>query len=299
MKVLAAIVTYNRCNLLERCLYHIQNQSRKPDEVIVINNGSTDNTESFLKKNNIKHINQSNKGSSGGWHKAIDYSLDNKFDSIWLMDDDGYPEKQALQKLIENFKSSFSCISSLVVDETNHAKLVFPMPYLSESKYFRIFFSIFKFRNYKLLHNKKNKFYNFCHLFNGALIKTQTIAQIGNVNINYFLYGDEVDYFNRLKQNGKIVTLTNCFHFHPPRANNAVSSSWVFYTLKNTIINNFKYRKFPHFYNLAIIFLVLYRIFIRNGLKQMFSYLIGINAKYYYKAITFGYKRLIGKNKPE
>jgi glycosyltransferase involved in cell wall biosynthesis len=44
MKILAAIVTYNRSKLLERCIDHILGQTRKPDGLIVINNSSTDDT---------------------------------------------------------------------------------------------------------------------------------------------------------------------------------------------------------------------------------------------------------------
>ena len=45
MKILAAIVTHNRCELLERCIDHLQMQTRLPDLILVVNNGS--NRESF------------------------------------------------------------------------------------------------------------------------------------------------------------------------------------------------------------------------------------------------------------
>ena len=42
------------------------------------------------------HINQDNLGSSGGWRRAIKYAIDNGFDYVWMMDDDGFPDKFAL-----------------------------------------------------------------------------------------------------------------------------------------------------------------------------------------------------------
>jgi rhamnopyranosyl-N-acetylglucosaminyl-diphospho-decaprenol beta-1,3/1,4-galactofuranosyltransferase len=48
MKIIAVIVTFNRLSLLKKCISAVTQQSRKPDEIIVINNGSTDGTESWL-----------------------------------------------------------------------------------------------------------------------------------------------------------------------------------------------------------------------------------------------------------
>ena len=44
MKILAAVVTHNRCVLLERCVGAIQQQNRMPDALVVINNASSDGT---------------------------------------------------------------------------------------------------------------------------------------------------------------------------------------------------------------------------------------------------------------
>ena len=107
MKVLAALVTSNRCQLLERCIKHLKLQTKEPYEILVVNNGSTDNTEFFLKKNNIKFINQNNLGSAGGWHTAIDYAIKNNFEYIWLMDDDGYPEKYVFIHTPEEYFAKF------------------------------------------------------------------------------------------------------------------------------------------------------------------------------------------------
>ena len=104
MKILAALVTCNRSILLERCIDSLINQSLKPNEIFVVDNGSTDNTEEILIKKKIKYVKQKNLGSSGGWFTAIQYFSNNNFDYIWLMDDDGYPEKKALEKLVYNFK---------------------------------------------------------------------------------------------------------------------------------------------------------------------------------------------------
>ena len=96
MKILAAIVTYNRCTLLSRCIDHLQAQARQAQEILVINNASTDGTVEMLKQRNISFVTQENVGSAGGWHRGIQYAIDHGFDAVWLMDDDGFPDAGAL-----------------------------------------------------------------------------------------------------------------------------------------------------------------------------------------------------------
>ena len=133
MKILAAVVTYNRGPLLDRCLNHLILQSYKADEILVVNNGSTDNTEKILIENRVKFISQENLGSAGGWHSGIQFAIDEGFDYVWLMDDDGYPDKNALNELIKYDDKEISCISSIVVREDEPSKLVFGYPEIDHS----------------------------------------------------------------------------------------------------------------------------------------------------------------------
>ena len=47
--VCAVVVTYNRKQLLLKCLDSLINQKLKPDAIYIVDNNSTDNTESDLK----------------------------------------------------------------------------------------------------------------------------------------------------------------------------------------------------------------------------------------------------------
>ena len=107
MKVLTVVVTHNRSKLLDRCLDAINKQSDPTQDLLVINNGSTDDTEELLTKKNIWFITQENVGSAGGWHSGIKIGLEKGYDACWLMDDDGYPHEQALKNLKLNFKQFY------------------------------------------------------------------------------------------------------------------------------------------------------------------------------------------------
>ena len=73
LKVIVAIVTFNRLNLLKRCINSLNEQSFKIFDILVINNGSTDETESYLKLNNITYYSQKNLGSASGWNTAVQF----------------------------------------------------------------------------------------------------------------------------------------------------------------------------------------------------------------------------------
>ena len=71
-KVIALVVTYNRQYLLTECITALRNQTRKPDAILVVNNGSTDNTEAWLRRQpDLEFITQANVGGAGGFYTGI------------------------------------------------------------------------------------------------------------------------------------------------------------------------------------------------------------------------------------
>ena len=48
MKIAAVVVTYNRKILLGSCLQAIENQTRKPDHLFLVDNASTDNISDYV-----------------------------------------------------------------------------------------------------------------------------------------------------------------------------------------------------------------------------------------------------------
>jgi rhamnopyranosyl-N-acetylglucosaminyl-diphospho-decaprenol beta-1,3/1,4-galactofuranosyltransferase len=99
-RVIAVVVTYNRLDMLEDCVTALKKQSRKPDEILVVNNGSTDNTGEWLaQQEGILYINQDNLGGAGGFCAGIKKAYDLNCDWIWLMDDDTIASDTALEEL--------------------------------------------------------------------------------------------------------------------------------------------------------------------------------------------------------
>ena len=297
VKTIAIIVTYNRCKLLERCIINIQNQTTKVDEILVINNGSTDATGELLSKMKIRNILQENLGSAGGWKRGLQFALENNFDAAWLMDDDGFPALDSLTNLKSVFTEEKACVSSVVIQEDNHNKFVFPLPILSKKGLPKIISfprKIHTIDQYNELIG--SKMYPFTHLFNGALISLEAVRKVGNVNSEYYLYGDEVDYFFRLKRYGQVLSVLNSFHFHPNVTKRKFSRLTMYYSIKNSLIINNLYFNKVAIRNILSIGIILLRVAKRNGTKELFSLLFGEQNYIFYQAILNGLKGKIGKD---
>lgn len=289
MKVLAVIVTHNRRALLERCIDHVQNQSRPPDALLVINNASTDRTEEMLRTRKVAYLTQPNLGSAGGWHRGLQHGLENDFDYIWLMDDDGFPDREALARLISAFRPEMACLSSVVVREDDPERFVFPFPYLDRDGLPVLLRWPRKMpRMTDLAPHLENGCYPFAHLFNGALIRTTAVAAIGNVNTDYFMYGDEVDYFFRLRTFGSVCSLAEALHYHPDVTLRPVSPAAFYYYAKNTIILNHLYFTRPWLRDLAAVLAAVERTVRRNAVRDSASLIFGHRGASLVRAVRHG-----------
>lgn len=297
MKILAIVVTYNRRELLSRCLDYILAQERKADEIIVINNDSTDGTEDMLMKRGIRFITQPNVGSAGGWHRGIECALDEGFDAVWMMDDDGFPDSHALEKLVPYLHSDIACVSSIVVCENDTQKFVFPFPFLSAN---HLPILISRRRKIATVPELKTiaqgETYDFAHLFNGALINTRAVRSIGNVNTEYFIFGDEVDYFFRLRTFGLVHSILSAIHYHPDVTNRPITSLKLYYYVKNNLILHSKYFDQVALRNILTIATVIWRTVRRNGLGAAIYYMLGKEGMVLYRAILRGVFGRIGKD---
>lgn len=101
-RIVAVVVTYNRCDLLPLTLGGIASGSVRPDLVVVVNNASTDATAEYLDQVecglelDIVHL-PKNVGGAGGFTVGIDRALvRHGADLVWVMDDDTEPTENTL-----------------------------------------------------------------------------------------------------------------------------------------------------------------------------------------------------------
>jgi rhamnopyranosyl-N-acetylglucosaminyl-diphospho-decaprenol beta-1,3/1,4-galactofuranosyltransferase len=200
-KVIALVVTYNRQQLLSECIMALRNQTRKPDAILVINNGSTDGTEQWLQsQSDLVFITQKNTGSGGGFSTGINWAYKQGYSWIWCMDDDGYPKEDALEKILDP-ETDLLCLRNCAVINKEDKKTF-----------------VWKTKHYASIDEVDIKLIKgIGHPFNGTLIHRNIVERVGIPKPSLFLWGDESEYYCRITKKNKIpvYTIADSIHYHP------------------------------------------------------------------------------------
>ena len=206
------ITTYNRLEKLKIALKSYSEQYYTPRCVIVINNASTDGTRIFL--DSWKEINDkfdkvvihlgANSGGSGGFFVGEEYAMKRE-DISWILiaDDDAYPEKDYLEGLcnflLSQNQNEFSIVCGKVLERNSPVNI------------HRTFLKTKWSRNFQVYANeeyyKQELFHPDYVSYVGILINKLKLKEVGLVNKDYFIWYDDTEHAERLRQVGKIVCL--------------------------------------------------------------------------------------------
>lgn len=268
--ILCIIVTYNRINDLKICMDALNQQSYTDFDILVVNNGSTDGTYEYLSTlSNVKTINQQNLGGAGGFYAGMKYGLDNKYQWLWLMDDDGIPDTHQLQELIK-YKDTSWYLNALVLDKDNTSRFAFPPddPHIKLEEI-----------------QKQSTTDQIVHPFNGTFYNIKLIKKIGLIKKEMFIWGDEKEYTFRAIKNGiKPITVTSALHYHPKEKgikHNAIPWS---HSRRSIII--LKPVKLSHFYYRNLGFIDANYRSIPKSLKLVLIHAIYFLRKGYFQEFT-------------
>lgn len=297
--ITAVVVTYNRKELLIRCIEHLRQQTRPLNHIIVIDNGCTDGTSTWLdQQSDIDVIHQDNVGGSGGFYRGILHAVECKYDWIWCMDDDVYPEPDCLENLLL-FNDENTGILTPLRKQEGHI-------FLSEVRKFNLT------NPFKSLHSdsvtesdiKSNDFiYIEGITFEGPLIKRKVVDNIGLPNKDLFLLYDDSDYGYRtilagfdVKLITKAILNKELFFDKSSIIEQRRKTKWkLYYHIRNTVYFNKNYGKNFVVRNIRPSFVLLE--YIAYALKNVL-----FNNKYelkdiktFFEAFCDGYKGRLGK----
>jgi GT2 family glycosyltransferase len=123
VSVASITITYNGRNLLTRHITSLLTQERPIDEIVVVDNGSSDGTSEFLAEHfprvTIVRLDV-NAGMAGGWAAGMRYAaMERQHDWIWTFDDDSEPAGDTLAKMLARADQ---------VAEHEHVGIVAPVP---------------------------------------------------------------------------------------------------------------------------------------------------------------------------
>lgn len=226
-KIACLIITYNRCELLRRCIESVYNQLYRDFDLVIVNNGSTDSTNEFLieekKKFELQNKNRKfeiisikkNNGPCDAFYEGKKYVFESGYDWAWIMDDDGYADENQLNNLLIGAKETgLYFLNALVLDEKNNDSLVFSLCELNGKKK-----HIIKERK----DSDKKYIMGSVNTYNGTFINKKIYDVCGNMRKSMIIHCIEIEYERRVKSFGfDCCTVMNAIHFHPVKENRII-----------------------------------------------------------------------------
>ena len=196
-KVCAVVVTYNRLEKLKKCVECILNQELINCDVVIVDNDSSDGTGDFILseykgQNGIHYFNTGkNLGGAGGFEFGVFEAVKKGYEYVWIMDDDTWPEKNALQELLkadEELDGNWGFLSSVAywTDQTIcrmniQKKGIFR--HIGKKEYLRNISEI--------------KMCSFVSL----LVKSSVVKELGLPIGDYFIWTDDYEFTGRFLVN--------------------------------------------------------------------------------------------------
>lgn len=202
MKISIIIPVYNSEKYIEKCLDSVFDQTYQNFEVIIINDGSKDNSDSIIREykkkynNKITYINQENIGVAKTRNKAIKMATG---DYIAFIDNDDFIDKDYLQVLVENSNNGFydivfcgyrrpnengKIVKKLLVNNQEWTKLLITAPW---AKIYKT--EYLKDNNLEFLNNNigEDVYFNL-----QAILLTKKIRHVDYIGYNWFFNTESV-----------------------------------------------------------------------------------------------------------
>lgn len=192
----------------ERCFNSLR-KSSVPIQCFVVDNGSTDGTQEYI-RNNFPEVNFTQSEMNLGFGKANNIGIEKAYkdgaEFFYLMNQDAWLYANSMENLLEIYnqypnKDEIGIISPIHIDGTE--------------KYLDIFVDQYIAKNYEKtrmisdLYFQTLKPYYEIHFINAAhwLLPKKTIETIGGFNPYFFHYGEDDEYVNRIHFHQKKVLL--------------------------------------------------------------------------------------------
>ena len=197
-QVVAVVVTRHRAALLADGLAVIAKQTRRPDHLVVVDNGPDDATAEVVATCGLPATylpSYHNLGGAGGYALGMLTALARDADWLWLADDDGRPaDEHVLATLLEvATRRGLAEVSPVIADQADPDRLAFPLRRGLTWKRRRA--DLDGFGDGELMPG-------IAHLFNGALFRATTLDVVGVPDLRLFVRGDEVELHRRLMRSG-------------------------------------------------------------------------------------------------
>lgn len=196
VNIIAVVVTHNRLALLTEAIAALKDQTVPVQKIIVINNGSTDNTARWLDaEKDLTVIHQANIGAAGGFSTGIKMAAAHSADYIWIMDDDTICEPEALENLLKNIshvKEPIGFLSSRC-NWTDGSPHFMNIPSIKALFNNRLPFNKYDDQGMILIESSS---------FVSLLVNTEAVKSVGLPYKEFFIWGDDQEFTSRITKQG-------------------------------------------------------------------------------------------------
>jgi GT2 family glycosyltransferase len=205
-RVLILIVNWNNYSDTKECLDSLAQLTSDNYQVMLVDNGSIDNSSQLLEEEfpEIQFVNlQENLGFAGGNNVGLEYALKEEFPFTLLLNNDTIVQDgDFLAKLVQVLEEepSVGAVGPTVEQTDGITQLsILPYPNIGNS-----------IINSLGLYHPNHKKRQFVDSIAGCcvLVRREAIEQAGLLDENYFMYGEETEWFFRIRKKGwKILFL--------------------------------------------------------------------------------------------
>lgn len=249
-RVCVVVVTFNRKELLRRCLHALERQVGSDDVILVVDNASTDGTGEMLDREfpDLARLSlTTNGGGAGGFHAGMNWGHAHGYQWLWLMDDDGVPED--------------GCLDRLLADPSGVSVRV-PIQQDTGGRFYGI--SAWRRRNIdvtsEILEDKTPKLGKYLFSFVGPLVPREVVDQVGLPRAEFFIWFDDYEYSLRImaKTDISVSVVTEAIFRHNMGENARVVkflglrsvrsdiASWkIYYGVRNQLFTLLRTRRSP------------------------------------------------------
>ncbi len=199
IKVAAVFATMNRALTAEKCVTALAKQSHPPDWVMVADNVSSDDTVRVLEAMGnlpfklVVHRMPENGGNAGGVRAVMEMAFTEGADAVWILDDDSWPRKNALEALLEGDWDSDVVRHSLQIDPKT-GRFTWPLLIDDGAGGWKLVWDDKEFPGGRSVKSRIT--------WTGALLPREVRDVVGPVNGDLFIRGEDEEYPWRIEQAG-------------------------------------------------------------------------------------------------